>query len=237
VGLVAPALAVAAGPGWLRNPEGRFLAALLVPFAVLALVFYPPEGLFRFWDIFAGLGVALSLFTAWLAAGVLEHQQRRSGLAVALALGVMCPSLAWMIHNANADPGVERVQAYLREPPARAPALRATAHEFLGFRLIDLGRPAEAAIEFRRAAEIVPSPRVLRQWATAETMSGDLAAAQSVWQRIVERDSTNLAGWRSLAASSMQLGDTSEAVRSLETLVRLDPRDSTARRLLRQLGH
>ena len=233
-GLASIPLGIALGRAW-RRPEGPFLAAVVAPLTALALLFYPPEGLFRFWDIFAGLGVALSMLTAWMAAVVLAEAPSRRWLGISLALAAACPSLSFLIHNAHDELGLQRVQAYLREPPARAPMLRATAHEFLGFRLIDLGRPAEAAAEFARAAEMVPSPRVLRQWATAESMAGDLVAAQAVLRRIAERDSTSPDAWRSLAIGSLRAGDTTEAARSLVELARLDPADTVARRLLIQL--
>ena len=76
---------------------------------------------------------------------------------------------------------------------------------------------------------------MLRQWATAESMAGDLVAAQAVLRRIAERDSTSPDAWRSLAIGSLRAGDTTEAARSLEALARLDPADTVARRLLIQL--
>ena len=69
-GLASLPLGLALGRTW-RRAESLFLGAIVAPLAALALLFYPPEGLFRFWDIFAGLGVALSMLTAWMAAVVL----------------------------------------------------------------------------------------------------------------------------------------------------------------------
>ena len=73
--------------------------------------------------------------------------------------------------------GLARVEACLREPSARTDIERASAWDFLGARYVDLGRIEDSAEAFARAAGISPSPRILREWGTLESMRGARSAA------------------------------------------------------------
>jgi cytochrome c-type biogenesis protein CcmH/NrfG len=236
VAVVFLPLGLAVEPRAWWSAEGAFFAALVVPFLAIAAWFYPPEGLFRYWDILAPTGIALSLTGAWTAARIVAASNRWRWLWVSCSIAAACPALLIMVHDANTESGLKRVQAFLDEPPARSPQMRASAWEFMGFRLIDLGRAAEAAEAFAHAADVVPSPRVLRQWAVAETMAGDPVAAQSVLRRIVDRDPGNRSAWQALAAQSIQNGDSTESVRALKALIRLSPGDPEPRNALRRIA-
>ena len=210
------------GRRFAQRAEPEFLAALAIPLGIVAVTFHPPEGLFRFWDIVAPFGMALAILGAWWIPQAIEDSPGSRPLAVALACAAACTALSWLVHDSDTNHGLARVRAFVTEPPSRAPAPRASAYEFLGFRLVDLGRPAEAATAFASAAEVVPSPRVLRQWAIAEDMAGDPVAAASVLERIVMRDPSNGSAWRELAVHAEALGDTATLKRALRRLTLLD---------------
>ncbi len=178
----APALlALAAGAlrARAREPEARFLAWLAAPLLALAFAFYPPEGLFRFWDVLAAPAIALAAIGAWAAARACERPDGRR-VAPALALTAACAAFAWLLLQSDAERSIARVRAYAARESVHSPESIANAREYLGFRLTDLGRDGAAALEFERAAAVVPSPRVLRQWAATAMLAGDRDGAARV---------------------------------------------------------
>ncbi len=218
---VVPLLCVARG----ASPRGRelaFLLALSLPI-VLALPFiHPAQGLYRDWDDFVTLGAATSLVAAWLVAETLRAAPRFAWVGVATSLAVAAPCVQWVVHWADADSGLERVEAFMREPPARTTAERSTTWDYLGIRNLRIGRLDAAAAAFARSSEAAPNPRVLLELGYAERARGDLRGAARAYQRVLERDSTHVVAWTLYGTASAQLGDTLAVVEAEAALARLD---------------
>jgi len=213
--------------------EGALLGLLALPFVAVMPFIHPAQGLFRDWDDFAASGVALSLLAAWAVARCLGAP-RHAWLAVPLTLAAAVPSIQWLAHNADVDRGFARVRALMLEPPARAPAERGTTWDFLGIRNFRLERWGEAAVAFSKAAETSPSPRILQEWALAETMRRNYAMAQHLYHRMLEKAPENTLGWLGLGTVSLHLADYAEARRAASRLLQLRPDDEGARRVLEQ---
>jgi hypothetical protein len=246
---LAPALPAL---GWLIGPRlssgtAGVLLGLLAPFLAALLLVHPRQGMFRDWDDFAATGVALSLATAWLVGEALReprdapapgHLARGSpaALAAAVVLGVASPALQWLLHNHEVDYGIARVEAFLREPPAREPGERALAYHYLGTRYTALRRLDSAADAYAHAAELAPSPRLLYDWAVAEADRGKLEKSREVLRRLVGRAAPMAQAWLALAQVSLQLGDTTAAREAAERTLALEPERSEARQLLESLS-
>jgi tetratricopeptide (TPR) repeat protein len=219
-----------------RGGEALVLATLALPFVAIMALIHPAQGLFRDWDDFAATGVALSLIAAWLVGETLRDARRYGWLAVAVALGVAVPAFQWLLVHTDTTRGLQRVRAFVTEPPVRPDAQRGTTWDFLGIRSFRLERFAEAQEAFARAAETSPSPRILQEWALAATMAGDAQTAQAAYHRMLAKDPANNLGWLGLAAVSMRLRDVPEAKRAATELARRDPRNAEARQILDQIA-
>ena len=227
-----PAAAFAVGPGILRRRETWLLGTLAGSLLASMLVIHPQQGLFRDWDVFAPVGVALALLAAFWIGEALGAAPGRAWLAPGFALAAATTSAGWLLSEADLARGLARVDAFTREPPPRAEVERAKALDFLGDRYAELGRWSEAAEALRRAVELAPSPRLLTAWAIAEGESGDLRAARDIYRQLVEREPGDLRGWAGLASSSSQLGDREEALRAARELLRREPGNRFARQML-----
>jgi hypothetical protein len=230
--VLAPALALAGGLP--RGREALFLLLLALPFVAVAPFLHPVGGLFRDWDDFAATGSALSMLTAALVAETLRRAAR-PWLAVAVTLAVAAPALQWLAHHADADRGIARALAAVREPPARAGSERASIWDYLGMRNYQLERWRDSADAFRHAVETAPSPRMLQQWAMAETMAGDLEAAREAYHRQLEKEPDSYGGWMGLAAVASRIPDFVECRRALNRLLEIQPGDPEATLQLRAL--
>jgi hypothetical protein len=235
---LAPAALAAAAltPALTRRREGAALGLLALPFVAVAPFLHPGQGMFRDWDMFAPAGMALALLAAWLSAEVLRAAPRQAWLAVAVTLGAAVPSAEWVLHHADLERGLARVQAMLREPPSRTAFERAVTWQYLGLRQSAAGRWADAAAAYQRAAELLPSPHILYQWADAEVQSGDDAAAQRAFRLVVRRNGGDAFGWWGLGMASLELGDSATAAAAADSLLRLDPDGAGTRQLLGRLG-
>ncbi|MBI1797527.1 MAG: hypothetical protein HYR74_10800, partial [Candidatus Eisenbacteria bacterium] len=224
-----------------RRLPGRFaelwvLELLAIPFVLVMPFLHPAQGLFRDWDDFAATGVALSLVAAWLVGETLRAAPRFAWLAVAVVLGVASPAVQWLLVHADATRGLERVRAFVTEPPPRTPAERGTTWDYLGIRNYRLERYAEGVAAFTRAVETEPSPRILQEWAVTATMAGDLRTAQTAYHRLLAGSPDNSLGWLGLAAVSMRLRDVPEAKRAALGLRRLVPQSPEAAHILDEIA-
>lgn len=219
-------------PGAAR--EAVLLSLLLLPFLVVMPFLHPAQGLFRDWDDFAATGVAVSLLVGWAVAQALRASPRHA-LAVAITLAAWAPAVQWLAHNADVDRGFQRVRAFVLEPPPRPPRERGTTWDFLGIRNFRLERYEDAAEAFSHAAATSPSPRILQEWALAETMRGQYGRAQQIYYRFLAKSPTNPLGWLGLATVSLQLRDTTEARRASNQLLVLDPGNGDALKVLAQV--
>ncbi|HET9327098.1 MAG TPA: tetratricopeptide repeat protein [Candidatus Eisenbacteria bacterium] len=202
--------------------EAVLLVLLALPFLLVMPFIHPAQGLFRDWDDFAATGVAISLLSAWTVAQALRASPRHA-LAVAITLAAMVPAVQWLAHNADVDRGFQRVRAFVLEPPPRAPRERGTTWDFLGIRNFRLERWEDAAESFAQAASTSPSPRILQEWALAETMRKQYPLAQQIYYRFLEKSPANPLGWLGLAQVSIYNGDLSEARRAAHRLLELEP--------------
>jgi len=235
VALAAPAMAWLLRRALPWRSEGLIVGALALPFVLTMPFIHPGQGYYRDWDDFAAAGMTLSLVTAWLVAGALERSPRHAWVAVAALLGAAAPSLQWLVHQSDVNRGLERVDAFLSEAPARTGSERARAWDYLGWRLTDLGRFEGAAAAFGKLAEVQPSPRVMRQWAATEALAGNPPRAQEIYHQMLTRFPNVRAGWYELARLSYQMGDLDEARRAAGEMLRLDPADPGIRALVAHL--
>ncbi len=234
--LAIPALVPALGRRAGRGAELATLAVLALPFVAVMGFIHPAQGLFRDWDDFAATGVALSLVAAWLVGETLRDGRRHAWLAVAVTLGVAAPAVQWLAVHTDTVRGLDRVRAFVTEPPERPPAQRGTTWDYLGIRSFRLDRFGEAQRAFARAVETSPSPRILHEWALASAMAGDDRGAQTAYRRLLEKEPANGMGWLGLATASMRLRDVPEAKRAAAELARREPGHADARRILEEIA-
>jgi hypothetical protein len=211
--------------------EVVLLAFVTVPFVLVMPFLHPAQGLFRDWDDFAATGVTISLLAAWTLGQTLRVTPGR-GLAVAATFAVAIPTIQWIGHHTDVDRGFARVRAFMLEPPPRPPEDRGTTWDFLGIRNFSLERWDDAADAFQHAADTSPSPRVLQEWAMAETMRKRYDEAQRIYRRMLDKAPDNLLGWLGLATVSLNRGDIDEARRAAHQLLALSPGDPDANRVL-----
>lgn len=205
-----------------RAPAERWLLpALWLPFAAVLLLTWPRQGLVRDWDVFAASGVALAIAAAATLADRAGREKR--GLALALVLAAVVPSVQWVVHFHDPVAGSHRIEALLQEPPARAASDRAATWDFLGWRYDRAGDYAASAHAFRSASEIAPSPRFLTNWAMAETLRGNHADARELYARAAARDSNFTLAWFGLAVAALNTGRLDECERAVPHLLRLAP--------------
>jgi hypothetical protein len=208
------------------------LLALCLPLVAIAPFIHPAQGLFRDWDDFAATGMTISLLAAFALGGLLERAGARRWVAVAAVLAAFSATAQWLALHADADQGLARARAIVTEPPAREESERAGLWDYLGIRNFRLGRWPESADAFAHAAAYAPSPRMLQEWAMAETMAGDLPRAQQVYQRLTVKDPRNTSGWLGLGTVSSRIPDVDEAFRATAQLLALDPGNATGRQLM-----
>lgn len=220
--LAVPVLLVALGRALPRRSECALLGVLALPFVAIAPLLHPAQGLFRDWDDFAATAAAVALLAAWLVAETLRAAPRRAWIGTAAALVAAAATAQWLAVGSDLPRGLRRVEAFVTEPPRRTDAERGKTWDFLGIRDAQLQRWDQAAVAMAHAAETVPSPRVLLQWAMAEEMRGHLAESQRVFRRALAAHDDEL-GWAGLARVSLELGDAAEAARAAAALERLRP--------------
>ena len=230
--LLRPAIAAQRG----RGRELLLLATLALPFAAVMVFIHPAQGLFRDWDDFAATGVSLSLIAAWLVGETLRDARRFAWIAVAVTLGVAVPAAQWLLVHTDTVRGLDRVRAFVLEPPLRPPPQRGTTWDYLGIRSYRLDRYADAQAAFARAAETSPSPRILQEWGLAATMTQDYRTAQRAYQRLLEKQPDNELGWMGLVAVSMHLRDVPEGRRAATELQRRFPGNEQARATLADIA-
>jgi tetratricopeptide (TPR) repeat protein len=233
--LVLPFGLVALGRWGAHAREGTLLAALALPWLAMLLLLHPPQGMFRDWDNFTAGAVSLSLMTAWLASLAARLAHGRAWLCVPAALGAIAPTGTWLMHNADLGRGIERVEAYLREPPPRSEEERAKTWDFLGIRYAQLDRWDSSAYAMSQAAALAPSPRVLLQWALAEQTRGNDVGAQAVYRRLVTIAPDDYRAWYGLAFVSWRAADPAECRRAAVEMLRLKPGDPQALAIIEQL--
>jgi len=235
---LAPALVTVALAWGRALPRGRAMAvliALVAPFVGLLLLVHPWQGVFRDYDTLSEAGITIALLTAWLVAETLHRVPSRAWIGVGVVLAAAAPSVQWLAHQTDVDRGLARVAALMTEPPARSPEERGKTWDYVGVRNFNREDWEQAARAFARAAETQPSPRVLVQWAMAETMRGDLPAAQRIYLRAIGRDSADVTAWQGYGVVSLRLGELENAHRAVLQLLRRDPSNAESRAALQEI--
>src|SRR5439155_173920 len=146
------------GRRFLVTPAGRVLTALAVPFALSLLFVHPRQGIFRDWDVFSPAAQAVSMLTAALAGAALAAMPRCAGVALAMLLAALVPTIQWLELNHDADPGLKAVRAWLAEPPVHPTSELTLTWSYLGTRLAELDSLDAAAAAHGRAAALTPNP-------------------------------------------------------------------------------
>jgi predicted Zn-dependent protease len=112
---------------------------------------------------------------------------------------------------------------------------RARLWDYLGIRSTWLDDWNSAADAFARSAALLPTPRLLRQWAEAEVKRGEWERARDVCRLWTGRAPDDVSAWRTLAATVTHLNDRPAARTAAENILRLDSRDPDARGILEYL--
>ena len=218
-----------------RGGELAVLAALMLPLVGFMPLLHPAQGMFRDWDNFVAGGAATSLLAAWLVGEALQGANRRSWVATPVVACAALFTLQWLIHHSDVERGMARMRAFLDEPPVRTEAERVTVLDYLGIRSMRLVSYAEAAVELRRAADLVPNPRFLIEWGLAATEAGDYRSALESYRRLIARTPEDPLAWRGYTAMNSRLGDLAEARRGATELLKRVPGDPDAVKLLSEL--
>lgn len=237
LGIALPALALTLGRARLVSREALALGTLVIPLVGAAVLIHPGQGLARDWDVFAAFGVAICLGLAWGVGESLRAAPRWAWLAIPLMLGVAAPTLQWLVNEADPARGLARVQAIVHEPPPRTRAEQYSNWQYLGHRFYREERWDLAADAFSRAAAVVPSPHILRQWAAAESQAGHYDRARAVFRSLIAGNPNDGTAWLGLAVASYRLGDVAETRRAGREVLRLDPENQEVREVLRLLDH
>jgi tetratricopeptide (TPR) repeat protein len=184
---------------------GVFLLALALPWVLGAPFIHPAQGLFRDWDDFAAAGAAIAIVSAWVAGEAIGRAPRHAWIGVGLVLAAAAPSLQWLAVHADFQRGLERVRAFVTEPPRRTPAERAKTWDYLGITAYRHERWTDAADAFANAAETGPSYRILLEWAMSATNAGDLEGAESTYHKLLALHPDAAFGWLGLGAVASRL--------------------------------
>lgn len=209
--LLVPAMAVAAGARRPR-PEAVALVALALPFVAAAPLLHPGQGLFRDWDVFSPMGAGLALLAAWTVGRVLQGSRSLAWLALPVALGMGSHAIAWLAHSSDETRGLARVHALLDGPPARTGDELAKTWQFVGIHQARARRWRRSAAAYGHAAEYLPSPHILRQWAVAATEAGDLDGARDVYLRLLAAKPDDASSWLALAVLDQRRRDPGETL-------------------------
>jgi tetratricopeptide (TPR) repeat protein len=212
------------------------LLALGVPLLLLSFVVHPAHGVFRDIDVHAAAGAFAALLAAWAIAEFVSQAPENSRFGAAAVTTALALTIAWLALAHDVDRGVARVEAFVREPPTRSARDVAGAWDFLGFRLLELGRVDASAYAFERVADLQPTPRVLRQWASVELRRGNWDAVAAIWRGLLERDPANVRLWSEWLALAGRNGDVEGARAAAAAILRLDPTNAFAREALARLA-
>ncbi|MBI5170705.1 MAG: hypothetical protein HZA61_14545 [Candidatus Eisenbacteria bacterium] len=231
--LLAP-LALLAGlwflrAGWWRRRESLALAALVLPQVALLLFVRPQQGLYRDWDVYVSVGIAVSALVAWLVAEALDETPSAAWLALPVLLAAAVPSVQWLAHQSDRARALARASDVLIGPPTRPADVRAAGYDHLGMMWMASGDRAEADRAYARSIEAAPNPRLFVQRGMNASLAGDYAAAREHYARAVELNPELTLAWRGLATCASALGDVPTMEHALVGLRRLLPNDPFTR--------
>jgi hypothetical protein len=248
--LLVPVALAAFGRGLPRRAEILPAALLALELCVLSFVIAPQQGMLRDWDDFAPAAMALSVLAAWLAAEVVGGADALAGaparaaraggtagsLALAIVLAAAVPSVQWLVHLHDVPHGMQRVRAAIHEWPLRSELERARLWDFIGVRSAWLDDWSTAADAFAQSAALLPTPRVLDQWARAEIRRDDWPRARDVCRLWTTGAPDDVTAWRVTAAVVTHQRDRVASREAAEQILRLAPGDADATDILNYLN-
>ena len=188
-------VAIVCAARWARTREALVLLALAGPWLAAGLIAVPAQGLFRDLDFFAPAGVASGALAAWLLCRLPDDPARAPRLAAAVTLTSAAGALQLLLCFHDPAGGLERVRAWLAEPPARTAMEREPVWDFLALRAFALRQWPLAATASEQASRIAPNPRLLIMLGIARTYVGDDAGADSAYRAVLERSPYEPVAW------------------------------------------
>jgi hypothetical protein len=221
--LLAPAgLLAAFWPGRSGVPRRLWLLFLL-PFAGLVLLMrHSPQGLFRDWDMAAGLVAPLGVLAAARLGRLLECRGPGDLRSAAIVLAVTAvPAVLWLGSQSDPRGGLYRAERFAVDPPLRPDDVRGRVWGFLCGRFVEFQDYRSAVRTGREAVRLGPTRVVLTALAGSEVAIGETAPALSHYHMLAAADSTDAVAWYNIAVLSARLGDfggAEQALAVLETL-------------------
>jgi hypothetical protein len=184
----AAAMLLASPVAWRERPEYRVLAVLTLTLVGMMVFVHPQQGMYRDWDVFATMGMALSLLAAFAIGECLGAAPARSFVAVPVVATIAIFTMQWLLHEADLERGLARVRAFMHEPPARTRLQQATTWEYVGIRNVRAGRWEDAATAYGEAAAQLSSPNILRQLGFSNEFAGHLDRARDAYRLMLSRN-------------------------------------------------
>lgn len=222
------------------GPAARVALVLAIAFVLLRAVLRTMLGPMRDWDLFAGVGLAL---TGWAALSLSAWMddvsealpaKRMIGVALVSSLMFLVP---WIGIQSSSDRAVARHLALVDATPTLEPAVAATSHSAMGLRFLSLGKTELAANAFERAWQLGHSWSFAWRAGLAYLASGKPERAAAAMTEVTKARPDDWRGWSELgnAWSAMDRFDLAEP--ALRTAIRLNA-SATAPRiyLARTLG-
>ena len=200
-----PGAIAAAGRGW-RTREALVLVVLVAPWLAAAAVSSPAQGIFRDLDFFAPAGVAAAALAAWWLCRLPGDDARAKRVAVAITLTSAAAALQLLLCFHDPTSGLERVRAWLAEPPARTASEREPVWDFLALRAFALRQWPLAAAACEQASRIAPNPRILIMLGIARTYVGDATGAAAAYRAVIARSPFEPVAWAGLAGVAARSG-------------------------------
>lgn len=222
--------------------EWILLVVLGLPFWALGLAIRPAQGLVRDFDVFAFAGMTLAIVIAlrWARGWAAFPEMARWSPAV--IAGTAVPVLGVLLVSTDVDRGLARVHALAEGPPIRNYVELAKMREFLGGRLIRLGRFKESTYEYGKAVELAPSPNTLAAWGMAAQNAGDVASEERAFITLLQRApedrvAIRVVAFTGLARIQFEHGDKGKARELLTAALTLDPSDPDANALAKRIAN
>ena len=218
--LMLPVLALTGPPAW-REAGERFRLTLVAAAALVLLLVFPQQGIFRDLDVFAPWTVLLEAVAIGTLASRLPAGERRA--AWLTRAGLVSAALSLAVVTAFADPtaGLERVRAYLIGPPLRDAATRSLGWDFLIGPYIRLQRLDDAVDCLDRAIALAPHRRLFLTLALVEGGRQRPDRVEAAYGEIARRWPDDALGWFGLAGARQALGDATGRDSALARVVAL----------------
>jgi len=213
------ALGLAPRPPEVGSRAARFGLAPAVALAIgiqaaVLIVVGATRGSGRDWDAAAPAGALAAI----AGAGALAVRWRSSpaGTVPAITTALAISIAIWGVH-VDESRAMRRVESLLAAHPSWSSSARAHAYDFIGLRAFSLGRYAESAAAFQRAAESAANPRYFHQLGMTYLYAGRPDLAREPLRTATRRDPRMVDPWIGLARADAALGDTRSALAALDS--------------------